>query len=332
MPVTLAQAALNAESDIDRNVIDEFRKSSFLLDNLTFDDVVNPAGGGATLTYGYTRLITQPTAAFRAINAEYVPQEVTKQQFTVDLKPLGGSFQIDRVLSAVAAGAEVALQMAQKVKATNAKFADEVINGDTAVDANGFDGLDVALTGSATELHAGDTAVAPSLDWTAISSQADAFAALAEIDELLGQLDGDASAILGNSKSIAKLKQLARWAGYLTPSEDAFGRKIESYGNVPLVDLGAKPGSSNPVIPIEARDLDAGGPNPPVTGLTDIYAVRFGLDGFHAVSTTGELVKTWLPDFSTAGAVKTGEVEMGPVAVVLKATKSAAVLRNVKVQ
>jgi hypothetical protein len=29
--------------------------------------------------------------------------------------------------------------------------------------------------------------------------------------------------------------------------------------------------------------------------------------------------------------VKTGEVEMGPVAVALKATKAAAVLRNIKV-
>jgi hypothetical protein len=43
-------------------------------------------------------------------------------------------------------------------------------------------------------------------------------------------------------------------------------------------------------------------------------------------------VNTWLPDFSSAGAVKTGEVEMGPVGVVLKATKSASVFRNIKVR
>ena len=66
-------------------------------------------------------------------------------------------------------------------------------------------------------------------------------------------------------------------------------------------------------------------------GLTDIYAVRFGLDGFHGVAVPGQLIQTWLPDFTTAGAVKKGEVEMGPVAVVLKASKAAAVLRNVKV-
>ena len=65
--------------------------------------------------------------------------------------------------------------------------------------------------------------------------------------------------------------------------------------------------------------------------LTDIYAVRFGLDGFHGVAVPGKLINTWLPDFSVAGAVKKGEVEMGPVAVVLKATRAAGVLRNVKI-
>ena len=69
------------------------------------------------------------------------------------------------------------------------------------------------------------------------------------------------------------------------------------------------------------------------TGLTDLFAYRVGLDGFHGVTTVGgQLVQTWLPDFSTAGAVKKGEVELGPVSVALKATKAAAVFRNIKVQ
>jgi len=65
--------------------------------------------------------------------------------------------------------------------------------------------------------------------------------------------------------------------------------------------------------------------------LTDLYAARLSLDGFHAVSLANQdLVKIWLPDFSTSGAVKTGEVEL-VAAVALKATKSAGVFRNIKV-
>ena len=62
MPVTLAEAALNTQDDVDRLVIDEFRKQSALLDTLLFHDTVNPMGGGSTLTYGYHRVITERAA------------------------------------------------------------------------------------------------------------------------------------------------------------------------------------------------------------------------------------------------------------------------------
>lgn len=99
MPVSLAEAKLNAQTDLDVAVIDEFRKESVILDTLVFDDAVNPAGGGATLTYGYRRQITQRGAAFRAINSEYTPENVTTDHFTTELAPLGGSFEVDRVLA-----------------------------------------------------------------------------------------------------------------------------------------------------------------------------------------------------------------------------------------
>lgn len=333
MPVTLAQAKLNAQDDLDMLVIDEFRKSSAILDALTFHDAVNPSGGGSTLTYGYHRLITQPTAAFRAINSEYVASEVTKQRYTTDLKVLGGSFQIDRVLAGIAAGAEVTLQMSQKIKATRTKFQDEVINGDTAVDADGFDGLDKALTGSSTELIPNSTTT-KYVDWTAVTSVDDTpHQAIDLLDEFLALLDGEPTMLLANKKALAKVRSIARRAGYYSRDRNDFGQGVERYGNVLLVDPGDKAGTSTPIIPIETRDPDGAGAGGNITGLTDIYAVRFGLDGFHGVSVAGgQLVNTWMPDFTKSGAVKTGEVEMGPVTVALKATKAAGVLRNVKVQ
>ena len=56
------------------------------------------------------------------------------------------------------------------------------------------------------------------------------------------------------------------------------------------------------------------------------------MDALHAVSMAGQPpIKTWLPDFTTAGAVKTGEVEM-VAAIALKATKAAGVFRDIKVK
>jgi len=332
MPVSLAQAKLNATDDIDVQVIDEFQKSSFLLDKLTFDDVVNGAGGGATLTYGYTRLTSQPTAGFRAINAEYAPSEVTKVRATVDLKPLGGSFQIDRVLNKIAAGAETALQMSQKIKASNAFFADQVINGDSAVDVNGFDGLSKILTGTTTEYLPLNNGVATGyIDLTAVNSKATALAVMAHIDAWLGLLDGTPDAIMGNKKTLSLFKMVAAWADMIDKTTDSFGRPVLAYNGIELRDLGAKAGSNTDVVSLVTRDPDGAGGGGNVTSLGDLFAARFGLDGFHGVSMAGSpLVQTWLPDFERAGAVKTGEVELGPVAPVLKASRAAGVLRNLK--
>jgi hypothetical protein len=430
VPVSLAQAKLNTTDDVDVMVIDEFRKSSALLDALLFDDVVSPAGGGSTLTYGYTRQITQRSAAFRAINNEYTPVEVTKARYTVDLKPLGGSFQVDRVLNDIGQARETAFQMAQVIKATQTKFQDEVINGDVAVDANGFDGLNKALTNSGTEVNANGSR---NIDWTDLDAAGVAQKGYDFIDELYSVLDGPPTLLISNDLVCNKIRAIARRSNaYVEAPEagllDDFGNPItrQRVGNAILIDAGAKAGTNTRVVPVYDPDnatfvvtvtgsptggtftllvavgtdapvesgtiahnaagsavdtaLEAmpnvgtgnvtvtgsgpytitfngalaradvsvtlgtnaltGGSSPSVTsvesantgGFSDLYAVRIGMDGFHAVSTVGQLVRQWLPDFSTAGAVKTGEVEMGPVAVALKATKAAAVLRRIKVR
>ncbi|MDP4152881.1 MAG: phage capsid protein [Bacillota bacterium] len=316
MAVTLAQAKLDVQDDLEVGVIDEFAKSNFLFNNLTFDDCVSPTGG-ATLTYGYTRLITQPTAAFRAVNSEYAPQEVTKQRYTADLKIFGGSFQIDRVLSNMGGiVSETTLQMQQKIKAASALFNDTVINGDSAVDDNAFDGLEKAVTGSSTELIP-DAAIDLSTS-ALVDTNYKEF--LDILDEFLMGLDGTPSFIGGNTKLIAKIRACARRAGMYQVTKDNFGKQIETYGAVPLVDFGAKPGTNNPVVATNA------------SGETSLFAARLGLDGFHAASIAGvSPIRSWLPDFKTSGAVKTGEVEM-VAAVILKATKAAGILRKIKVQ
>lgn len=322
MPVTLAEAKKNTQDKLSPLVIDEFRKASFLMDNLTFDDCVSPQGGGATMTYGYTRLVTQPTAAFRAVNTEYTPQEVTKERHTADLKIFGGSFQVDRVIADMGGiTKEVTLQMQQKIKAASALFNDTVINGDSAVNENAFDGLEKAVTGSSTEYT--PTAAIDLSSSSAVDTNHKVF--LDALDEFLMGLDGTPSFIAGNRKLIAKIRACARRAGMYQTTKNDIGQQIESYAGIPLVDLREKAGTNDPVVPIKtAEGADQ--------GCTSLYAARFGLDGFHAISPSGALpVRQWLPDYTTSGAVKTGEVEL-VAAVVLKATKAAGVMRLIKVQ
>lgn len=99
MPVTLAQAKLNVQDDLQAMTIDEYAKSNFIWDHIIFDDVVSPVGGGATLTYSYNRVKTQPKADFRLVNEEYTAQEADKEQKSVNLAIFGGSYKVDRVIA-----------------------------------------------------------------------------------------------------------------------------------------------------------------------------------------------------------------------------------------
>lgn len=316
MAVTLAQAKLNTQEALAMGVIDEFQKNSFILRNLTFDNCISPTGGGSTLTYTYTRLKTQPTAEFRDVNTEYTTSEVEKERHSADLKIFGGAFTIDRVISDLGGiVSEVTLQLEQKVKAAVATFNDGAINGDSGVDGKTFDGLDKMLTGSSTEI----------IPTTAIDlSTSDKIDAnykhfVDQLDEFLLGLDGTPTMIAGNSKLIAKIRAVARRVSMYSVTKDEFGYDVEKYGTIPLIDLGTKAGTNDDVV----------GTN--TSGETSLYAVRFGLDAFHGVSLVGDLVRTWLPDFKTAGAVKKGEVEI-VATTVLKKTKAAGVLRKIKVK
>jgi hypothetical protein len=351
VPVTLAQAQVNVQQDIDYSVIDNLRRYSWLLDQIVFDDTVNPGTGGATLTYGYTRLTAAAPAGFRAYNQEFVPGQAARQRFTVDLKPLGGAFTVDRDLADLggAGSNEVTFQLQQMLTSIRTRFAQEVILGDVAVDATGFDGLSKALVGTTTERSAGaapfNSAPAGTTagDWTSVVAASGTGGPVAaanffldELDFLLsnivpshvgggdqgapGALEVGVKALLGNTRAVMRLRALARYAGMYTSEKDDLGRQIERYGPWVLVDIGDRPDGSAPIIPLSG------------TSTTDVYAVTFGLDSFHAASKSGvPLVRSWLPDFSTAGAVKSGESEMGPLAMCLKNTKSSAVLRGVKV-
>ena len=326
MPITLEQAKVGMADKVDQFIVDEFRRSSFLLDRLTFDNAVSPGTGGSTLTYGYQRLKTPSTAQFREINTEYGANEADREDMYVKLKIFGGAFEIDRVIQETSGQInEMNFQLEQKIKGAANLFHNTVINGDAAVDSKAFDGLNVALTNSNTEIGTDKV-----LDLSGAAIETNKFDFLDHLDNFLSELDGRPTALFGNTKLINKIKSLARRAGYKTSSEDAFGRKIDGYDGIPLIDLGYfydKTKGTVPIVGIEDRTVGTA-----QTGLTDLYAASFSLDGFHGVSPTGNnVIRTFLPDFNAPGAVKKGEVEM-VAAVALKATRKAGVLRNIKVQ
>ncbi len=315
MPITLAQAQELSQNKLTQYVISEFRKSP-LLEALPFDNTVMPQGG-VTLAYSYNRVTTLATAASRAINAEFVAQEAVTTQYTVNLKIFGGSFQVDRVIANAQKQVvdHIQFQTAQKIEASRAKFADMFINGDSGQVATDFDGIDKAITGSSTE-HVPAAAIDLSTSAN-ITTNFNLF--MDTLDKWLSTLDGPPSALMMNKAVHAIMSGIARRSGFFSTSDvDAFGKPVTKYQGIPLVALGDKAGTSNPIIAT-------------ANGETSIYAARFALDGVHGVSPAGtNVADVYLPNMTAPGAVKTGEVEM-VAAVALKATRAAGALRKVKI-
>ena len=313
MAITLAEAKIGMADKVDQQIVDMFRRSSLLLDQMVFDNVISPGTGGSTLTYGYIQLKSPSTAAVRTVGGEYTPGEAKKEKKTANAIIMGGAFQMDRVIQNTAGAAnEMAFQAEQKIKATANFFHNLVINGTS--DGGTFDGLKKLLSGTANEI----TSQVSLKTSDELDENYNAF--LDEMDSFLSTLDGTPSMLLMNRAMLVKLRSIARRAGYYERTQDDFGRTVETYAGVPMVDMGQYYNGStiSDVVATEG-------------GKTAIYAVSLGLDGFHGISPMGDgVIQAYLPDLNTPGAVKTGAVEL-VAGVVLKNTLKAAVLKDIAI-
>ena len=325
MAITLAEAKVGMADKVDQQVIDMFQRSSLLLDRMTFDNSISPGTGGSTLSYGYIQLKTPSTAAARTINSEYTAGEAKREKKVTSAIIMGGSFQVDRVLQNTSGAIdELAFQAEQKIKATANYFHNLVINGQSGTGGTGyinntFDGLKKLLSGTSNEI----TSTVSLTTAAEMDDNCNAF--LDELDAFLSVLDGTPSMLLMNRQMLARVRGCARRAGYYDRTKDDFGRYVETYNGIPLMDAGKYYNGSASVDVVETSS------NASAAGKTAISAVVLGLDAFHGISPTGtSVISSYMPDMTAPGAVKKGEVEL-VAGVALKNTLKAAVLKDIPI-
>lgn len=322
--MTLNDMKAGMSDKVAQQVVDIFQRESEILQMLPFDNAVSPSGG-STLTYTYMQKKKPATAAFRKLNEEYKANEATMEKKSADLKIFGGKFGMDRVLKqSEGRYNNMAFQMEEKIKAAVSLFHYTLINGDKTTHDNEFDGLDKMLANTSTEYN--KDAVIDISTMENLKANAD------QLYELLCNIirDTNADALLMNTKMISKVQTLARILGYKTETEEAFGKRVVSMDGVRFMDLkNHYDESGNATACVKdgiTREISES-----QTGLTDIYAVKFDVnDGFHAATITGSsAISQYVPDWTKPGAVKEGEVEM-VAATILKNTRHAGVIRNIK--
>ena len=197
MALSLAQAALNTQNELQRGVMETFVQESSVLDRVPLE----PIEGNA---YAYNEEATLPGIEFRAVNAAYSESTGTINQKTEALVILGGDADVDTFLVATRGNLNDlrAQQTRLKVKAASYKYQDAFVNGDVAVDANSFDGLKKRLTGSQV-ISMGTNGAAILTDAATMHAFFD------KLDELLALVPG-ASALYMNSLIRSKIMSAMR--------------------------------------------------------------------------------------------------------------------------
>ncbi len=225
--ISLAEAAVLSEDDLQTGVIETFIYEGFVLDRIP----LLPIEGNA---YAYNEELTLPGAAFRAVNAGYTESTGTVNQVTETLSILGGDADVDTFIQQTRSDLndQRAVQTTLKVKAAVIQYQDAFINGDNTANPEEFDGLINRLTGA-------QVVVAATNGLAVVGADDDARQLfLDQLDTMMDQVAGGADALYMNAAIRRRLRQSARRLQYWERDRDEFGRVVEFYNGVPMLTLG----------------------------------------------------------------------------------------------
>jgi HK97 family phage major capsid protein len=215
MALTLAEAAKLSNDIVLQGVIETIVLDSPILQALPFIEIT---GNGLT----YNRENTNPAATFFNVGDTWTEATPTVSQITATLSIVGGDADIDNFLLTTRSNIQdlQAAVIRLKAKAVQQKFEDTFVNGDTAVDAKSFDGIDKLTTGGQIATMGANGATMT----------------LAKLDEVIDLVKGGPPAMLLMSKrSRRTLNGLARTTGsFLQTDRNEFGQMVQFYDGVPI--------------------------------------------------------------------------------------------------
>lgn len=263
MAVTLAQAAVLSENDLQRGVLEIFVQESAVLDRIPFLEIEGNA-------YAYNQEATLPGVAFRSVNEAYVESTGTVNQLTESLVILGGNADVDRFIQKTRSNLndQRAVQTRLKVKAMSYKFQDTVFNGDVTVDTKSFDGLKKRLTGGQV-ISAGTNGI-PILG----NGTTDPHVFMDKLDELLAAVPGITGAngaLYMNSSLLAKIRSAGRRVGGVDlVREDITQKRVLTWNGIPMLDPGNNLAGTAVLPQTETQGSSS--------IASSIYAVKYGED------------------------------------------------------
>lgn len=252
-----------------------------------------------------TRWQTVPATAFRTIGSGYTESTGNTEQLTETVFAVGGDVKVDRLFTKAKNTFEQPLQTQMKMKAQSIAFTfnNYLINGDHAVDADGFEGVKKRISNMPTRMT-----INLDSNQAGTGSSLKVFASTANINLFLDSwhkakkyVDG-ATHILVNESTYLGLAASIRRASpaMFDTTKDNFDREIMTFMGLPIIDVGLLKDKSTEII-TTSEDPGNG-----TLDATSAYFVRIDTeDGLHGLQLAGTSPEPYDP-------LTGGELESGP--------------------
>jgi hypothetical protein len=211
--MTLVESAKYSQDTLQVGVIETITRTSAVLELLPFMEIEGNS-------YAYSQETALPNTEFRAVNTGYTAGVGEITRATESLCILGGDVDLDRFIVQTRSNINDirAIQTAMKAKAIANTFSDKFFNGNTAVDANSFNGLAKRLK----NVYEVKLTVGSTID-------------LDDLNKLVDMVEGGADVLYMNKTTKrALLTILQASQHYIEVGQDTFGRPVQMYSGIPI--------------------------------------------------------------------------------------------------
>jgi len=271
---TIAELSKIETDVLRKSVVDTLLMESSMMEVIPWETI----GALSTAVVKYQDL---PSVGFRKINAGYAESTGHFEQKVENISLMGGMIDTDKALARAkntVADARAIMQL-MMVKAIAYKFNDKFINGNPVVDPEEFKGIsarvdDIVAEGYTSQFIdlAGTTGAAR--DAGILHDTANRNNFLDKLFQLVYSIDGHKPDLLiMNKKCLLAVSSLLRQERLLNQSQDMFGRFIDMFAGVRMVDIGTK---ADQITEIITNTEDPQGVYTSDVS-TSIYAVKFGI-------------------------------------------------------
>jgi hypothetical protein len=246
MALTLIEVAKTEQDELRRGVIEKFAYESVILERIPFMNIEGNA-------YQYNVEERLPGIAFRGVNEAFDEGTGVINPQTETLKVMGGDADSDlyhKRTQRIQDRRSIDTKM--KIKAASLYFNKTFIDGNNSSDPKEPDGLNQRLTGDQVK-YAGANGANLSKNF---------------VHQVIDAVDGRPDGILMGKKMHRQFQNLFEASTIMTIQEDAFGRKVKYFDDIPILILD-KDNSGNVIL-----DFDETRGNSDVTA--SFYVVKWG--------------------------------------------------------